>query len=174
MAETYQHRVARGKCGACGTNPPRPDKKNCQTCHDKARDTTTKTRNARREAGLCYLCGLNPPFGDSPLCVSCFERQTQKNKARHAALKSEVFAAYGGFQCRCDCGCRISAPQVLTLDHINNNGNEHRREIGQSKSLGSVFYKWLQKNGYPPGFQVLCFNCNVGRHINGGRCPLIA
>jgi hypothetical protein len=29
----------------------------------------------------------------------------------------------------------------------------------------------LRKNGFPEGFQVLCANCNIGRHINGGICP---
>ena len=24
---------------------------------------------------------------------------------------------------------------------------------------------------FPEGFQILCFNCNAGKHRNGGRCP---
>jgi hypothetical protein len=26
-------------------------------------------------------------------------------------------------------------------------------------------------NGFPAGFQVLCFNCNQGRRLNHGVCP---
>jgi hypothetical protein len=29
----------------------------------------------------------------------------------------------------------------------------------------------LKKRGYPPGYRVLCFNCNRGRYLNGGVCP---
>lgn len=32
-------------------------------------------------------------------------------------------------------------------------------------------YRWLMKNKYPSGFQVLCWNCNMGKQINGGVCP---
>jgi hypothetical protein len=27
------------------------------------------------------------------------------------------------------------------------------------------------KQGFPDGFQTLCFNCNVGKYKNGGVCP---
>jgi hypothetical protein len=27
------------------------------------------------------------------------------------------------------------------------------------------------RENYPPEYQVLCFNCNCGRALNGGRCP---
>jgi hypothetical protein len=40
-----------------------------------------------------------------------------------------------------------------------------------SNTGGGQFYQWLIRNAYPPGFQVLCWNCNAGRHINGGTCP---
>jgi ABC-type uncharacterized transport system substrate-binding protein len=33
------------------------------------------------------------------------------------------------------------------------------------------FYKWLARNGYPSGFQILCMNCNHGKSRNGGVCP---
>lgn len=71
----------------------------------------------------------------------------------------------------------------LTIDHINGDGAAHRKAIYGFKQDGTVrsgrgaggggyrMYKWLRVSGYPVGFQVLCFNCNVGRHINGGICP---
>ncbi|MFE1396776.1 hypothetical protein ACFW53_02415 [Nocardiopsis dassonvillei] len=57
---------------------------------------------------------------------------------------------------------------MLTIDHVDNNGAEHRREIGGG---GEKLYRWLKREGYPPGYQVLCFNCNVGRHLGNGVCP---
>lgn len=35
---------------------------------------------------------------------------------------------------------------------------------------GERTYFWLSKNGYPPGFRVLCFNCNAAMHMFG-ICP---
>lgn len=60
----------------------------------------------------------------------------------------------------------------LSLDHIHNNGAAERRQIsGAAKSAGMLFYGWLKKRGYPPGYQVLCMNCNFGKRMNGGVCP---
>ena len=45
----------------------------------------------------------------------------------------------------------------LSIDHINNDGAEHRREIGYSS--GGQLYRWLKRNNFPSGFQTLCMNC---------------
>lgn len=79
-------------------------------------------------------------------------------------LRETVYAAYGGFVCTC-CGER--EPTFLSLDHINNDGAEHRRELKHPDAL----YGWLIKNGFPPIVQVLCMNCNFGKQRNGGTCP---
>jgi len=36
---------------------------------------------------------------------------------------------------------------------------------------GNRIHRWLKKHKYPDGFQVLCFNCNVGKYLNKGTCP---
>lgn len=36
---------------------------------------------------------------------------------------------------------------------------------------GYQTYYWLKRNGFPPGFNVLCWNCQWGIHINKGKCP---
>lgn len=56
--------------------------------------------------------------------------------------------------------------KFLAVDHIHNDGNEHRKVVNQGR-----LYTWLRENAYPQGFQVLCFNCNYGKSINGGVCP---
>jgi len=50
---------------------------------------------------------------------------------------------------------------VLVIDHIDDNGAEHRRENGGKGFSGDRFYRWIIRNDYPPGFQVLCANCNL-------------
>lgn len=77
-------------------------------------------------------------------------------------LKSETFERYGGEICAC---CSETGIQFLTLDHIDGDGAAHRKSIGSSG--GREFYQWLKTNGYPPGYQVLCWNCNSARGSYG-------
>ena len=86
-----------------------------------------------------------------------------KRRERHL-LKIAVFEAYGGTFCAC---CGVKHIEFLTLDHINGDGATQRRNL---KKLGSVFYYWLKRQGYPPGFRVLCFNCNCALGFFG-HCP---
>jgi len=96
----------------------------------------------------------------------------QNNKDRHNQLANEsnhrlineVIDAYGG---KCAC-CGETRKEYLSIDHIDGNGNKHRRKIGVKDSMG--LYRWLRRNNYPEGFQVLCFNCNMGKG-NFSVCP---
>ena len=53
--------------------------------------------------------------------------------------------------------CDEARLPCLSIDHIEGNGNAHRRSIGVKS--GSSFYSWIEKNGFPTGFRVLCANC---------------
>lgn len=57
--------------------------------------------------------------------------------------------------------------EFLTIDHIDGNGAEHRRTL---KRGGITFYRWLINNGFPSGFQTLCYNCNCAKG-QYGTCP---
>lgn len=106
------------------------------------------------------------------------ERTKQNRRRAHcrylAKLRAEVFSRYGGPRCAC---CGEANPMFLSLDHINNDGAQHRREIagknrGGGWQNGWLFYVWLRRNNYPPlALQVLCFNCNLGKWKNRGTCP---
>lgn len=76
-------------------------------------------------------------------------------------LKELVFKHYGK---KCAC-CGESNLAFLSIDHIKGKGTIHR------KSIKVKINNWLIKNNFPKGFQTLCFNCNWGKHINGGVCP---
>lgn len=95
------------------------------------------------------------------------KREAEKSIRLNAILREQVFAAYGGYKCSC---CGETEPMFLSIDHVNNDGAEMRKNGVHSRG-GSPFYQWLRKNGFPDGFQVLCMNCNVGKHRNGGICP---
>jgi hypothetical protein len=83
--------------------------------------------------------------------------------ARQMRIRMECFEAYGGAYCQC---CNEDRWQLLTLDHINGSGTKERQSIGQ----GPRFYRWLSTNGYPPGYRVLCMNCNHSHGLRG-YCP---
>jgi hypothetical protein len=85
-----------------------------------------------------------------------------------AKLKAEVYSHYGD---KCAC-CGETEPRFLTLDHVNGGGRAHRQSLRAAGPPGplAVLYD-IKKRGYPPDFQILCFNCNCGRQANGGVCP---
>jgi hypothetical protein len=96
-------------------------------------------------------------------------RKEEADKTRRATdtLRKEVFEAYGGFVCTC---CGETEPLFLSVDHIYNDGNE-MRNTGTHARGGTAFYQWIKRHKFPPGFQILCMNCNTGKHRNGGTCP---
>lgn len=99
-------------------------------------------------------------------------KQSAYMKKSNLKLKRQVMDAYGG-HCMC---CGETELVFLTIDHIDDDGAEHRRqmaaEVGSNYSqAGSRTYRWLRDNDFPEGFQVLCANCNCGKQWNGGVCP---
>jgi hypothetical protein len=103
--------------------------------------------------------------------VSLKYRSSEKGKLKYKEIgrrfrskwRSKAFEAYGGKNPSCAC-CGESHPEFLTIDHINGKGNEHR------KTFSGRIESWLAKNNYPPGFQILCFNCNWAK-ATYGICP---
>ena len=141
-----------GLC-SCGKQPE-PGYKSCRNCCSRSR----KTESKRGAKGICYRCE-EPVTDKHRLCSIC----RKKRRDKYHELKDEVFSAYGGYSCNC---CKETIKQFLTIDHENNDGAEHRKLLGRKNC-----YRWLKENGFPKGFQVLCFNCNSGRQLNGGICP---
>jgi hypothetical protein len=80
--------------------------------------------------------------------------------------KDKVFDFYGR---RCVC-CGEINPSLLTLDHKEGGGKQHREDVG-STLKGYGLYRWIIRNDYPAIFQTLCWNCNCGRAKNDGVCP---
>ena len=93
--------------------------------------------------------------------------ESEKTKRAQTICKDHVFAAYGGYKCNC---CGETESMFLSIDHVDNNGAQERKS-GLYSGSGYGFYRWLRKTGFPPGYQVLCMNCQVGKHKNGGVCP---
>ena len=92
------------------------------------------------------------------------QQNAERERLRYAAYRGIVIKAYGS-TCAC---CGESEILFLEIDHIQNDGSNHRKEIGPSSR--AIIY-WLIQNDFPDGFQLLCSNCNQGKKRNGGICP---
>lgn len=152
-----ERREAAGQCFRCN-NLAEPGKRGCRACLDNAKSY----QDGRSEAGLCRAC--SEPAYRMKLCEDHYEKKLAQGRAQNRKLKAEVMLAYGGQVCNC---CGETTFEFLSIDHVNNDGAQHRRELGHS---GRTLYGWLKKNQYPPGFQVLCFNCNMAKGLHG-YCP---
>lgn len=93
-------------------------------------------------------------------------RNHEMRANRRKKYTADALAAYGGNPPRCAC-CGETNPLFLTLDHIDG-CTQSERKVERS---GWMLCMRLEKLGYPSGYQVLCFNCNLGRERNGGICP---
>lgn len=84
------------------------------------------------------------------------------NRREREKARQQVFDHYGR-QCACP-GC--GAADNLTIDHVNGEGGEHRKELFGTQVGGWVFYLWLIRNDFPDGYQTLCAPCNLskGKH----------
>ena len=127
------------------------------------------------EPKRCAHCGKDKPAKDFSLrpdgrrtfswCRVC------NNEHRRARFRADRFAAlhhysHGEMACGC-CGERVV--EFLSLDHVNDDGATHRRELGVTG--GGQFYGWLRKTGYTyEGLVVACHNCNMARALYG-QCP---
>jgi hypothetical protein len=83
-------------------------------------------------------------------------------------LKTQVLSHYGkGGKLKC-CwhGCAVTDIDMLTLDHINNDGKQHK-ERGYKGGIGG--YGQLRLAGYPSGFQTLCANHQLKKEIVRNR-----
>jgi hypothetical protein len=91
------------------------------------------------------------------------DRHLAYMKERHAKQRKIVFDHYGRI---CVC-CGETNEGFFTIDHIEEIGSKAKRqELGQN-----AIYNWLIQNNFPPGFRVMCYNCNCGRAHNDGICP---
>lgn len=168
---SYETKKCRGSCWLCGEKAY--GRIYCDKC-GAAR--TEKARLERRtRVRICHGCGKEFSGLKRRVCNECASTSGQRFRTYQRnwrqSLKRETFDAYGGPVCAC---CRELQFLFLSMDHINNDGAAHRREINPKhfeSGTGVKLYAWLKRHGFPPGFQVLCMNCNFGKKMNGGICP---
>jgi len=94
-------------------------------------------------------------------------REEHKKEVKEYQKKSrmQVLIHYSGNPPKCAC-CGEDHLEFLSIDHINNDGAEHRKTVDS----GTQICRWLIKYNYPSGFQILCHNCNMSKGFYG-ICP---
>lgn len=112
----------------------------------------------------CWLRNEHKRLGQYPggLQVLCFNCQLRKQlkSASHSSvqMKRECLANYGGLRCAL---CRKKKYiACMTLDHVNDDGSQHRRA---GCGTGIRFYRKLKRDGFPqfPALQSICMNCQI-------------
>jgi hypothetical protein len=77
----------------------------------------------------------------------------------------------------CNC-CRLNSHiEFLSVDHIAGKKQMDSEpdlvKIGYSSDFQtSSLLRWLKRNDFPKGFQILCHNCNFAKgHSKDNKCP---
>jgi hypothetical protein len=97
------------------------------------------------------------------------QEQNEKGRRYREANRRQVLGHYSPGTSPC-CAC-CGSTRDLTIDHVNGDGREHRRELFGASGCGHQFYVWLIAEDFPPGYQVLCQPCNSSKG-NGQHCLL--
>jgi hypothetical protein len=144
-----------GRCKRCGQQPRSGGRAKCASCLAQAARGQRVLRERAKTNGLCIRCYQRLPEASVLVtCPACVVKHRRSHQAWARRLKREVLSHYGGARCVC---CGEAGLAFLTVDHVRGNGAEHRRELGVT---GFKFYRWLKKQDFPPGYQVLCMGCN--------------
>jgi hypothetical protein len=134
----------------------------CRVC---TRERMRLKRRRHLARGACAECG-EPIAGSGSIryCPRCVQRYAGRSTAFSRTLRAQVLRAYSNGSPHCAC-CGEANWLFLTLDHIDNGGRAHRSRRGTQGVL-----RELKRDGFPIGFRVLCFNCNLARGFYG-TCP---
>lgn len=196
---TAEKRSASYLCVTCGSMPADWPRKKCVECFEATKAKDKAFRQKKIDKGLCPKCkspDVTPPFVHCSICrdkqrayadehhakegvagavqlrkhiyhLKNREVRNANNVKRNLEVKRLVIAAYGG---KCAC-CGEDGLQFLSIDHINGDGADHRREL-KTIGAGHSFYRYLLNNDFPDKHRltVLCHSCNVAKGV-GIDCP---
>lgn len=139
-----------------------PNGKFCKDCLTSLNEDNTNEYDIRAAQYVCIFCRKNR---DKKRYENRKELIREQQHVYDLSVKTAVIEAYGG-ECVC---CHENILEFLTIDHINNDGAEERRQNG--KKTGGKLYRWLIANNFPKDkYQILCYNCNCAKGFFG-YCP---
>lgn len=112
------------------------------------------------------MCSLGKQGIDMTITT---ERHSANGRQRNRRRRYLVLSHYSGGEPSCAC-CGEHRPEFLGIDPIDGGGREHRKKLGAGSINGNQLYGHLVKEGFPPGYRVLCHNCNLSMGFYG-YCP---
>jgi hypothetical protein len=124
----------------------------CRTCQSRGRSEKPESLPRRRKRKNDWQ-QKNP------------EKANKMTYRHREKLRDQVFDHYGR-ACAC-CG----ATENLQIDHVDGGGTAHRITLFGYRGETYMFYRWLIRQGFPPGYQTLCGPCNSSKHA-GLACRL--
>ncbi len=134
----------------------------CRVCFKDLNADNVRPCDIIRANYLCIACGK---AYSKQRYIDKKEIIREQQRIYDFSVKQKIIEAYGG---KCTC-CGETTLEFLTIDHINNDGAEDRRQNG--KKSGGKLYRWLIKNNFPKeDYQLLCYNCNCAKGFFG-YCP---
>lgn len=141
-----------GFCSMCTQRKRTKNRWYCQECA-----AYKKKAYARKGvAGTCLFCTRQVAAGKKR-CQTCIDVRRSYKKEHRARLVAEVLRHYGAY---CVC-CGETDVACLSIDHVDGGGSKHRKKDRSATDI----YWWLRRNGYPPGFQTMCHNCNRSKGV---------
>lgn len=146
----------------CHPEKPHYARGMCSTCYQRALYRKRLKDDPRGFKALCRKQRVEyaAKVGHEEMA----RRRAAAGKKTRLRLRAEMFAAYGN---KCSC-CGESEIEFLTLEHINNDGAAHKREV---RGSGYMIWKDLKLRGWPKeAYTLLCYNCNCARY-KCGECP---
>ncbi|MDE1828411.1 MAG: hypothetical protein KGH65_04585 [Candidatus Micrarchaeota archaeon] len=150
------------KCKECG------EKNRLLLTIDHINENGAKERRALGKKGgiefYIWLKRRDYPSGYQVLCYNCnwLKRYNNKETTRSKyskKIKIDLLSHYVDKDKKVRCSqCGEERLDLLTLDHIKGGGHIEQQKLGLK---GTEYYRYLAKRNYPPGFRILCMNCNV-------------
>jgi hypothetical protein len=125
----------------------------CKTCESKIWKTRYALKSDYIKKRIANWRDQNP------------EAASQIAKGSKLRSRIEAINHYSNGSLVCAC-CGESDYRFLTIDHKNGGGI---KDYPHYKKYGGLAL-WLRARGYPPGYQILCWNCNCAKGVYG-VCP---
>jgi hypothetical protein len=163
MDKLYKKYKELGKCVRCG-NERDIGKTRCSTCHKAHLAYQEKSKNKAIANGICRYCLINPKEDTKSMCASCLYKHGKKQKQNYQNLRQACLNGYGN---KCAC-CGQNNHKYLQLDHVDNDGAQHRKELFNNNHRKGSIYPWAFKNNFPDNLQLLCANCHQAKTLHGG------
>jgi hypothetical protein len=117
---------------------------------------------------VCKVCGETNQHKLSSNGVGCKRNlfkvcDSVRCKNNYHKLKQLVFDNYG----RVCVWCGERHIEFLSIDHINDDGNIHRKNISHNGGNQQKMYRDIISEGFPKDrYQILCYNCNMAKHTH--------